>query len=343
MSAATVDGCTLRGLVDDYRTCELATLTRSGLPMAWPTAPLVDERTGTITVTTSIALPQKAFNVRRDPRVAVLFSDPTGSGRRDLPQVLVRGTAVCPEDVHTSPRGLEEYWARLAARQPSSRSIGATALSRWLMDWYQMRLVITITPTSVETHPPLVEPEGQAGAARRGRARRGRAAEDAFSAFERRLGRFRSAVLAWPAADEPPVLRRVSLVPEADERCLRVESLGGELPGDGPASLLLHSHDEDLADLRLAACVGRVEEAGQQRTTHVRFRPERVVPVPGDGTTPLAMLRTVRTLRRTARRYLERRGLGRPAVAWEEFAALARAAGPGPSQLEGPASGWESG
>ncbi len=36
--------------------------------------------TGKFLLTTSVALPVKAFNIRRDPHVALLFSDPTGSG-----------------------------------------------------------------------------------------------------------------------------------------------------------------------------------------------------------------------------------------------------------------------
>ena len=30
----------LRALVDDYYTCEFATLTRTGVPVTWPTVPL---------------------------------------------------------------------------------------------------------------------------------------------------------------------------------------------------------------------------------------------------------------------------------------------------------------
>jgi hypothetical protein len=40
-------------------------------------------------ITTSIGLPHKAYNVRRNPRVALLYSDPTGSGLDSRPEVLV--------------------------------------------------------------------------------------------------------------------------------------------------------------------------------------------------------------------------------------------------------------
>ena len=71
-------------VVDLYRTCEFATLSRSGVPIAWPTVTL-RRPDGTFLITTSIALPQKAYNVRRDPRVAMLFSEPTASGIEGRP------------------------------------------------------------------------------------------------------------------------------------------------------------------------------------------------------------------------------------------------------------------
>ena len=44
----------------------------------WPVTPrLLDD--GRFLLTTSIGLPQKAFNIRRNPKVAMLFSEPTGS------------------------------------------------------------------------------------------------------------------------------------------------------------------------------------------------------------------------------------------------------------------------
>ncbi|WP_405436342.1 hypothetical protein OG373_05615 [Streptomyces avidinii] len=46
---------------------------------AWPTA-VARRQDGTLLLTTSPAFAQKALNVRRDGRIALLFSDPTGSG-----------------------------------------------------------------------------------------------------------------------------------------------------------------------------------------------------------------------------------------------------------------------
>src|SRR3954452_24821715 len=111
-------------LIEDYRACEVVTVNRSGTAIAWPTVPLYDTTTGDFTITTSIGYPTKAFNVRRNPRVAMLFSDPTGSGRQAPAQVLVTGAATCPDQVRVSPEGLEEYWRLMYARQPAGRMYG---------------------------------------------------------------------------------------------------------------------------------------------------------------------------------------------------------------------------
>ena len=44
-------------------------------------------------MTTGLGYPKKAKDARANPKVAMLFSDPTGSGLDDPPQVLVQGTA----------------------------------------------------------------------------------------------------------------------------------------------------------------------------------------------------------------------------------------------------------
>lgn len=95
---------TLPPMVDAYRTCELATLTSNGSPVAWPTSGLrLDD--GTFLLTTSLGYPQKAYNIRRDGRVALLFSDPTASGLDTPEQILVQGLATCPDEIHVNPVG----------------------------------------------------------------------------------------------------------------------------------------------------------------------------------------------------------------------------------------------
>ncbi|MFF3677418.1 pyridoxamine 5'-phosphate oxidase family protein [Streptomyces sp. NPDC002120] len=142
-------------VLDAYRTCEFVTLGRNGAPLVWPTA-VVRREDGTLLLTTSLAFAQKALNVRHDGRVALLFSDPTGSGMDRAPQVFVSGRAHCPDTIMTSPEGAEEYWRRLFERQPHSRSYLKHPM-RPMMSWYYLRLLITVKPERVSVRPSLQE------------------------------------------------------------------------------------------------------------------------------------------------------------------------------------------
>jgi hypothetical protein len=293
MNAPTLDPDQL-AVVERYRTCEFATMSRAGVPIAWPISPL-RQPDGTFLVTTSIALPQKAFNVRRDPRVALLFSDPTASGLDGAPELLVQGTASCPDEILTGPAGAEELWRRLYERQPASRAYSANAVSRQVMDWYYMRLHITTTPTAISTRPPL--PAGAASTAGP-------------------LAGFASAVLGTLDADGMPTLLRVGLGAATDE-AVTVEVPDGAEVRPGPASLLAHSHDERLWNLRRTVLLGDLRGAEGAWT----FEPTRSLG--GEDNSPLTVLRGLVTMRRAAARYLARRDLPRPRIAWAEFKALA--------------------
>ena len=88
-----------------YLTCEFATFSKDGTPIAWPVSALYQPESTTLLVSTTIGFPQKAINVRRDPRVSALYSDPTGSGSDDGVQVLLQGTAVCTDQIETGFAG----------------------------------------------------------------------------------------------------------------------------------------------------------------------------------------------------------------------------------------------
>ncbi|SFF81738.1 Pyridoxamine 5'-phosphate oxidase [Actinacidiphila alni] len=292
--------------VDAYRTCEFVTLARDGTPLAWPTVARRRED-GTFLITTSLAFAQKALNVRRDGRVALLFSDPTGSGLDTPEQVVVSGTAACPEEIVTSPRGEEAYWSALFDRQPDSRRYVDPPV-RALMDWYYLRLLITVTPTDVRTRAPLSDAPTEDSHAD------GASADLPGAAV---LADFRTAVLAARDASGAPRLVRTRTTP--------VPGGFGVDPGversivPGPASLLVHRHDERLAGIRNALVRGeltRTPEGGWA------LLPERVIEPSGDGR-PRDLVRTLLTCRRTAKSYLRRRNLERPRVDWPGFKALA--------------------
>ena len=237
-------------VLDRYRTCEFATLGKDGVPIAWPTATLY-RPDGTFLITTSIALPQKAYNIRRDGRVALLFSEPTASGLAGAPQVLVQGAAACPDEIVTDVLANGEYWRRLHERQPFNKTYGANALTRRFFDWYYMRLLITITPTAWTVRPPL--PPGPVTV-------RDGASQGVSGAALTELAGYPSAVLAGRTDDGMPSLRRVHVTGPAAAGRLRLTVPPDDQLRPGRASLLAHSHDEQLWSLRSVVVTGELFE-----------------------------------------------------------------------------------
>jgi hypothetical protein len=134
----------------EFRTCELATLAKDGTPVTWPTEPFYQPEKDRFIISTSIGLPQKAFNIRRNPRVSLFFSTPTGSGLLDPPAVLVQGDATVSDEIITTfDNELEEFGPIAFARQPAGQLYSSNALLRHLFDWYYMRLLIYVTPRRI--------------------------------------------------------------------------------------------------------------------------------------------------------------------------------------------------
>ena len=76
-----------------FITTEFTTVDARGQPMTWPLTPYYRPDDPCVNVTTGLGYPKKAKDARANPRVAMLFSDPTGSGVDNPPQVLVQGAA----------------------------------------------------------------------------------------------------------------------------------------------------------------------------------------------------------------------------------------------------------
>jgi|SRR6516165_7798679 len=137
-------------IIDSYFTCEFTTLARDGSPVTWPVSPrlLTD---GRFLLTTSIGLPQKAFNIRRNPRVSMLFSEPTGSGITQPGAVLIQGDATADDRIVTdmsSDADLDALVVTITGRQPAS-AFWSTWFGRRLMWPYYIRLLIYVTPRRV--------------------------------------------------------------------------------------------------------------------------------------------------------------------------------------------------
>ena len=300
-------------VLDAYRTCEFATLAKDGTPLAWPTSPL-RQQDGTLLITTSIGLAQKALNVRRDGRVALLFSDPTGSGLSAPVQIFIGGTAQCSE-LTTSPAGLEEYWSMLYRKQPSGRAYTLPGI-RSLMDWYYLRLLITVTPERVLERPPgsTARTAGSPSAGSPELAEAWRTAERSGLPGARELAGYPSAVFAARDANGGIALARA--VPQPAQGGYLVPAAPDTDLAEGPASLLVHRHDDKLAKIRCVLVRGQISRPG--KAGDWLFVPGRVVNPTG------SPLRALLDARAASARYLRTRSLPRPAVPWAQYRALAR-------------------
>jgi len=300
----------LAAVLDSYRTCEFATLGSAGTPLTGPTV-AQSRPDGTLLVTTSTAFPQRALNVRRDGRVALLFSDPAGSGQPDAPQVFISGKAYCPYEIVTSPTGLEGYWTRLFERHPISKRYTATPLNQ-VTDWYFMRLLITIEPDSVVIRDPITSIAAAPGTG---------LPDGAAPLGAEILARFPTAVLGALDPAGAPLLMRTTTTPVEEGFEVRTEKDSDVAAG--PATLLVYPPDQRLSGPYSAVVRGRLSELGAGRWLLI---PDRVTgPSATDSPTDPALL-LLKENQRAATRYLDRRGLARPRVPWDEYRKLAAGA-----------------
>ena len=70
-------------------------------------------------MTTGLGYPKKADDAAANPKVALLFSDPTGSGLHDPPMVLVQGTARVDDDDLDANR--ERYQREALEKLPGTK------------------------------------------------------------------------------------------------------------------------------------------------------------------------------------------------------------------------------
>lgn len=144
----------VEAVVSRFMTCEFTTLGKGSLPITWPTLPTYWPERGQFLVASPAALSQKAANVRRNPRVSLLYSNPTGSGLANPPAVLFQGDARSPDQIFTGVAGLDPVLVghlarqgrRLMGTQPGMRLYLANPLTRYIMEWYFIRVFIFVTP-----------------------------------------------------------------------------------------------------------------------------------------------------------------------------------------------------
>lgn len=142
----------VKAVFDNFRTAELTTFAKDKTPLTWPVTVAYRSEIQEFWGTTSIGLPQKAFNIRQNGQVSLLFSEPKASGLLNPPAVLVQGNAEAPDSL-TSVEGIEDVWTKIFRFQPASKQTSSGPLMHLLMDWYYIRIKIRIVPTRIKWWP----------------------------------------------------------------------------------------------------------------------------------------------------------------------------------------------
>lgn len=143
-----------------FVTTELTTVDRRGQPVTWPVTPYYSPGAPCIDITTGLGYPKKANDARANPLVALLFSDPTGSGLDRPPMVLVQGTAEVDDRDLDANR--ERYARESLEKLPSIRPLTPPPVIRRMLAWYYTRIYIHVRPERIFAWPggdSAAEPE----------------------------------------------------------------------------------------------------------------------------------------------------------------------------------------
>ena len=243
-----------------FITCEYATIDAAQQPIVWPVTPYYESGGATIDVTTGLGYPKKADDARRNPQVALLFSDPTGSGIDRGERVLVQGVAEVDDRDLAANR--DRYWRESWKKLPGTRDMHPPKLLRGMFNWYYSRIYVKVRPERVflwadgdPARPPEVID------ARMEEVRSGHSeeplephepTEGGGAAWDERLDelgrRHETAVLGWVGPDGFPLAVRLPVHPERDATSIAFGAEPAGLPlCEGRACLTAHAHSPDFS------------------------------------------------------------------------------------------------
>jgi hypothetical protein len=244
---------------DRFVTTEYTTIDRFGQPISWPVTPYYRPGDPCIDVTTGLGYPKKAKDALANPKVALLFSDPTGSGVERPPQVLVQGTA--DVDDRDLAHNRERYTRESTEKLPGIKTMLPPRAIRGLFNWYFTRIYVHVRPERV-----YVWPDGDASREPRlydthmEEVRSGHdeeppakhaPAEGGPTAWDRRLdelgSRYPTAVLSLVAPDGFPFALRVPISVDREAHRIRIGEGALGLPVQpGLACVTAHDHHPDF-------------------------------------------------------------------------------------------------
>jgi Pyridoxamine 5'-phosphate oxidase len=137
----------VQAVFDRFITTEYTTIDAAGKPITWPVTPYYRPGDPCIDITTGLGYPKKANDARKNPKVALLFSDPTGCGFDDPPAVLVQGTA------EVDDRDLEanriRYEKEATEKLPGAREMMPPNFMKRMLSWYLTRIYVHVRPERV--------------------------------------------------------------------------------------------------------------------------------------------------------------------------------------------------
>jgi len=145
---------------DRFITTELTTVDRRGQPITWPVTPYYSPGDPCIDVTTGLGYPKKADDAAANPKVSLLFSDPTGSGLSHPPMVLVQGTA--DVDDRNLAANRDRYGREMPQKLPGLAGRNAPDFVKARLSCYYTRIYVHVRPERVYVWhdcDPTREPE----------------------------------------------------------------------------------------------------------------------------------------------------------------------------------------
>ena len=244
-----------------FITTEYTTVGAGQQPITWPVTPYYSDGAASIDVTTGLGYPKKADDARRHPSVALLFSDPTGSGIEGAPQVLVQGTAEV--DDRNLEANRQRYWRESWEKLPDVRDAHPP---KWLRErsmftWYYARIYVLVRPervfvwpngdasTEPELHDAHLE-EVRSGHTEEPPEDHGRemGGDPVWDDRMHELGReYETGVLSWLAPDGFPISVRLPIRVDSGARTVELLSEPAGVPViPGRACLSVHRHAENF-------------------------------------------------------------------------------------------------
>jgi hypothetical protein len=249
----------VKAVFDRYITTELTTVDRRGQPITWPVTPYYTVGGPCIDVTTGLGYPKKADDARANPQVALLFSDPTGSGLGAPPTVLVQGIAEVDDKDLDANR--DRYARESAEKLPAVAKLQPPKPIQRRLGWYYTRIYIHVRPERVyawssgelEAEPELYDAHleevrsGHSEEPERFHADPERGA----SSWDQRLTElgttYPTAVLSLVCPDGFPFAVRVPVTVDPAARWIKIDAEPAGVPlQPGLACLTAHAHGEEF-------------------------------------------------------------------------------------------------